>query len=376
MRFREVKKVLNKHILNGCRYLNKVVIQHVRSGRADYFICNKWLALDEDDGRIERMVFVASPEETAERSNLISERATKDFHDGHLFYSVAGRPARSPFTRSQRLACCMSTVYSAMLANIMFFGQGDHFDPPEPIRIMGVEIEPPISLPEIMIAIESAVIVFPINALIVLLYRNAAPKPSSTPARKLDDMKDVKTQDNEKGRGCHLPWWTATVAGLLAFAVSFVAAFFTVLYTLSFGRDKAQAWFTAFLASFVTDMILIQPFKVLAMAVVLGLLIRKPTTEDNPPPTEPTAELQTVAEQVVAKEAPRGPPVGEDLARDRAHRIKRKMWRCTLKEIVIYGTFLSVLMVMSYTERSNLAFHMDNSVRRALEGGNLFSKVG
>ncbi|XP_078589531.1 polycystin-1-like protein 2 [Branchiostoma floridae x Branchiostoma japonicum] len=278
-------------------FLSKVVIQHIRSGRVDYFICNKWLALDEDDGRIDRMVFVASPEEMADRSNLISERATKDFHDGHLFYSLVGRPARSPFTRAQRLACCMSTVYSAMLANIMFFGQGDKFDPPEPIRIMGVEIEPPISLPEIIIAIKSAVIVFPINALIVLLYRNAAPKPSSKPARKLADTNDV--QDTGKGRGC-LPWWTATVAGLLAFAVSFVAAFFTVLYTLSFGRDKAEAWFTAFLASFVTDMILIQPVKVLVAAVVLGLLIRKPTKEDEPSPTEPTGDeeyLQIVAEQ-------------------------------------------------------------------------------
>ncbi|XP_066279139.1 sperm receptor for egg jelly-like [Branchiostoma lanceolatum] len=170
-------------------FLSKVVIQHVCSGRVDFFICNKWLALDEDDGRIDRMVFVASPEEMAEVSNLISERAAKDFHDGHLFYSVIGRPARSPFTRAQRLACCMSTVYSAMLTNIMFFRQADNFDPPEPIRIMGVEMELPISLPEIMIAIESAAIVFPINALIVLLYRNAAPKPSSTPVRKHADTK-------------------------------------------------------------------------------------------------------------------------------------------------------------------------------------------
>ncbi|XP_035689934.1 polycystic kidney disease protein 1-like 2 [Branchiostoma floridae] len=360
-------------------YLNKVVIQHVRSGRVDYFICNRWLALDEDDGRIDRMVFVASPEEMAKLSNLISERATKDFHDGHLFYSLVGRPARSPFTRAQRLACCMSTVYSAMLANIMFFGQGDKFDPPEPIRIMGVEIEPPISLPEIMIAIESALIVFPINALIVLLYRNAAPKPSSEPARKLADTKDAKPQDTGKGRGCRLPWWTATVAGMLAFAVSFVAAFFTVLYTLSFGRDKAEAWFTAFLASFVTDMILIQPVKVLVAAVVLGLLIRKPTTEDDPPHTEPTGDEESVLEQKdmlpAAEVSARGPLTGEDLARDRAHRIRRKMWRRTLQEIVIYGTFLSVLMVMSYTERSSLAFHMDNSVRRALQGGDSFSKI-
>ncbi|XP_078681727.1 polycystin-2-like [Branchiostoma floridae x Branchiostoma belcheri] len=36
--------------------------------------------------------------------------------------------------------------------------------------------------------------------------------------------------------------------------------------------------------------------------------------------------------------------------------------------MVVYGLFLSVLMLMSYTERSNLAFHMNNSIRSALEG--------
>ncbi|XP_078681728.1 uncharacterized protein LOC144916475 [Branchiostoma floridae x Branchiostoma belcheri] len=281
-------------------YLSKVVIQHLSSGQLDYFICNKWLALDEDDGRIDRMVFVASPEEMAAASNLISERAAKDFHDGHLWFSVVGRPARSGFTRAQRLACCMSTVYSTMLANIMFFGQGDNFDPPQPVRIMGVEIDPPISLPQIMIAIQSVIIVVPINALIVLLYRSAAPKASSKPVTKHANTKDVKAQDGQKGTGCRLPWWAATVAGLLVFSVSFVAAFFTVLYTLTFGREKAEAWFTAFITSFVTDLILIQPVKVLALAAILGLLIRKPTTDDDPPPTEVSGDeeyLQVVAEQ-------------------------------------------------------------------------------
>ncbi|KAI8502779.1 hypothetical protein Bbelb_194810 [Branchiostoma belcheri] len=352
-------------------YLSKVVIQHLSSGQLDYFICNKWLALDEDDGRIDRMVFVASPEEMAAASNLISERAAKDFHDGHLWFSVVGRPARSGFTRAQRLACCMSTVYSTMLANIMFFGQGDNFDPPQPVRIMGVEIDPPISLPQIMIAIQSVIIVVPINALIVLLYRSAAPKASSKPVAKHADTKDVKAQDGQKGTGCRLPWWAATVAGLLVFTVSFVAAFFTVLYTLTFGREKAEVWFTAFITSFVTDLILIQPVKVLTLAAILGLLIRKPTTDDDPPPTEVAGDeeyLQEVAEQSAADVAATAPLAGETLTRDRAQRVRRKRCRHILREMVVYGLFLSVLMLMSYTERSNLAFHMNNSIRSALEG--------
>ncbi|XP_019639730.1 PREDICTED: LOW QUALITY PROTEIN: polycystic kidney disease protein 1-like 2 [Branchiostoma belcheri] len=338
-------------------YLSKVVIQHVTSGQLDYFICNKWLALDEDDGRIDRMVFVASPDEMAAISNLISERAAKDFHDGHLFFSVVGRPARSAFTRTQRLSCCLSAVYSTMLTNIMFFGQGDNFDPPQPIRIMGVEIEPPVSLPQIMIAVQSAVVIVPLNALIVLLYRNAAPKPSSKPVRK--HAEDTK-------------------AGLLVFAVSFVAAYFTVLYTLNFGREKAEAWFTAFITSFFTDLILIQPVKVLTLAVVLGLLIRKPTTEDDPPPTEVAGDeeyLQAVVEQPTAEVGAPAPLAGETLTRDRANRVRRKRCRHILREMVVYGLFLSVLMLMSYTERSSLAFYMNNSIRSALQGTDTVTQI-
>ena len=74
---------------------------------------------------------------------------TRDMNDGHLWFSVAGRPARSPFTRVQRLSCCLTLLYSTMLTNIMFFGRGDDFDPPEPLKIAGLEIKPPISLPQV-----------------------------------------------------------------------------------------------------------------------------------------------------------------------------------------------------------------------------------
>ncbi|XP_035673104.1 uncharacterized protein LOC118413683 [Branchiostoma floridae] len=132
-------------------FLSRVVVKHVRSGHQDYFLCNRWLALEEDDGRINRMIFVATPEEMASLSNLIMSKMSKDAHDGHLYYSMVGRPARSSFSRVQRLTCCMCTVYCTMVTNIMFFGQGDKFDPPEPIRFMGVEFELPISLPEVHI---------------------------------------------------------------------------------------------------------------------------------------------------------------------------------------------------------------------------------
>ena len=41
-----------------------------------------------------------------------------------------------------------------------------------------------------------------------------------------------------------------------------VSAFFTILYSFEWGREKSTAWLTSFLLSFAESVILIQPVKV------------------------------------------------------------------------------------------------------------------
>ncbi|CAH1263488.1 PKD1L3 [Branchiostoma lanceolatum] len=397
-------------------FLSRVVVKHVRSGRQDYFICNKWLALEEGDGRINRMIFVASPEEMSSLSNLITQRMSKDAHDGHLYYSMIGRPARSSFTRVQRLTCCMCTVYSTMVTNIMFFGQGDKFDPPEPVRFMGVEFELPISLPEIMIGVQSAAMIVPVTSAIVFLYRNASPRPSRASPKVLTEpavvqrgQRSITTVDHQP-EGATSVWTpprtgaialstglterhhavrhlhpsrtdrdveaielvvldrspgSSTTAGALAWSVSFVAAFFVVMYTLSFGRAKAEAWLITFITSFVTDMFLLQPVKLMAAAVGVVLIFRKPMNDDELTPAETTDDEEYL--DILPKHLPSDDVVTElpgdaVLAEDRARRLRKKKVRGAVKEILLYGMFVCVLMLTSYGERSSLAFHMNKAV--------------
>lgn len=49
-------------------------------------------------------------------------KASKDFSDGHLWYSVISRPPSSTFTRVQRVSCCFSLLLCTMLTSIMFYG--------------------------------------------------------------------------------------------------------------------------------------------------------------------------------------------------------------------------------------------------------------
>lgn len=55
-------------------------------------------------------------------SNLFFMKASKDFSDGHLWYSVISRPPSSAFTRVQRVSCCFSLLLCTMLTSIMFYG--------------------------------------------------------------------------------------------------------------------------------------------------------------------------------------------------------------------------------------------------------------
>lgn len=55
-------------------------------------------------------------------SNLFFMKTSKDFSDGHLWYSVISRPPSSTFTCVQRVSCCFSLLLCTMLTSIMFYG--------------------------------------------------------------------------------------------------------------------------------------------------------------------------------------------------------------------------------------------------------------
>ncbi|XP_078670977.1 polycystin-1-like protein 2 isoform X2 [Branchiostoma floridae x Branchiostoma belcheri] len=152
-------------------FLDKIIITDTQDDSMTTFLCNKWLAVEEDDGRVDRILVAATDEELTRFGTLFSSKMSKNFRDGHLWYSVLGRPATSPFTRVQRASCCLSLLLCSMVVNIMFFGRGDSFQRPSPISVLGFAIQIPINWEQVIIGIESALIVFPVNLAIVQIFR-------------------------------------------------------------------------------------------------------------------------------------------------------------------------------------------------------------
>ncbi|XP_075878911.1 polycystin-1-like protein 2 [Nelusetta ayraudi] len=156
-------------------YVNKVMVQDLDSGQKWHFLCNSWLAVDVGECTLDKVFPVATEVDLKRFSNLFFMKTAKDFRDGHIWFSVISRPPCSTFTRVQRVSCCFSLLLCTMLTSIMFWGIPT--DPSEQTMDLG-HIE--FTWQQVMIGIQSSIIMFPINLLIVSIFRNTRPRERET----------------------------------------------------------------------------------------------------------------------------------------------------------------------------------------------------
>ncbi|XP_078722759.1 polycystin-1-like protein 3 [Lampetra fluviatilis] len=160
-------------------YVSRVVVQDLEQEERFHFLCDAWLALDVGEGSLDRVFPAASTTDLKQFRNLFYQKTTRDFRDGHLWFSVLSRPPRSPFTCVQRVSCCLSLLLCTMLTSIMFWGVPTG-PPNAKLDLGGIEI----TWTEVMIGIESSILMFPINLLIVQFFRNVRPKPNRLSPRQ------------------------------------------------------------------------------------------------------------------------------------------------------------------------------------------------
>ncbi|KAM7010857.1 polycystin-1-like protein 2 [Passerculus sandwichensis] len=154
-------------------YVNRVLVHDLAWDQKWYFLCNSWLAIDIGECVLDKVFPVATEQDMKQFSNLFFMKTSKGFQDGHIWYSVFSRCPWSPFTRAQRVSCCFSLLLCTMLTSIMFWGVPK--DPAEQKMDLG-RIE--FTWQEVMIGFESSLLMFPINLLIVQIFRNIRPRPA------------------------------------------------------------------------------------------------------------------------------------------------------------------------------------------------------
>ncbi|KAB0352703.1 hypothetical protein FD754_017560 [Muntiacus muntjak] len=151
-------------------YVSRVLVHDLAMDWKWYFLCNSWLSIDVGDCVLDKVFPVATEEDRKQFSHLFFMKTSKGFQDGHIWCSIFSSSARSNFTRVQRVSCCFSLLLCTMLTSIMFWGVPK--DPAEQKMDLG-QIE--FTWQEVMIGLESSLLMFPINLLIVQIFRNTRP---------------------------------------------------------------------------------------------------------------------------------------------------------------------------------------------------------
>lgn len=163
-------------------YLFRVLIRDLQTDSKWWFVCDRWLAVEEGDGSVDRRIQLATKEELTKFNILFVNATRKNLLDGHLWLSVFTRPPKSTFTRVQRLSCCLSLMLSTMVANLMFYqvGADDNSTASQSIHIGPIIL----SVKQIMIGVQSSIVVLPVNMIIVSIFRKLKPKDDNSKSKK------------------------------------------------------------------------------------------------------------------------------------------------------------------------------------------------
>ena len=223
-----------------------------------YFICEKWFALDKEDGLIERVLPISSEEDKLKFKYLLSKQTKQKLSDGHLWFSIFVRPVQSGFSRLDRLTCCFVLLTISMLMNIMYYGMDNS------AQQDGLKIGPYINLTlqQLSIGIISNLIVFPPTLLLVQLFRRTKRRHTRISKLRLMLNNERKKCKDKKTVYIKFPWWFKIIAYILSFLFAAVSIFFVIVKGIEFGNEKAAKWLTSVVLSFFSSILLTQPIQV------------------------------------------------------------------------------------------------------------------
>ena len=216
---------------NPSWFVEAVTIRDRQTEETWSFPVNRWLAVEKEDGLIEVTVNNRS---FVPFSSLVTSRFGRKLADSHLWMSVFGKACSNTFTRVQRASCCLSVLFSAMIANAMFYNIGGESE--EAIQVGPFKF----SLRQIIVGVQSGLIVAPVNILIVFLFKSSKPRgKKGDKYKEIDHAQQLVNKVSETG--CMLPHFCVYFAWFLCFTTTLAAAAFTLFYSLMWGERSCRA---------------------------------------------------------------------------------------------------------------------------------------
>ncbi|XP_022082101.1 polycystic kidney disease protein 1-like 1 [Acanthaster planci] len=162
-------------------FLSRVAVRDLLTGRKWYFICERWFAVEEDDGRIERDLEVLDKGVGFQKAFFA--KLFQYFADYYLWSSIFTRPPYSVFTRIQRLTCSLSISMGFLCINTIWY---QHLGKEEvDLGLIDVSGE------AMLVGIVTAILAIPVNFPIIMVFRRARPRREEIEEEK--NFRSVKT---------------------------------------------------------------------------------------------------------------------------------------------------------------------------------------
>lgn len=311
-------------------FLEEIVVLDKESDRSWTFTNSQWLALERGDGRIERLLEATNQ---TDFDKEVLKRWWKGLTESHIWVSVVAKPRRNRFTRVQRGSCCLSVLLTAMLANAMFYqldGKSEQVIQIGPLKF---------SWRQVIIGIESALIVAPINILIAFLFRKGGERTAEDTAHC-----------------CSKARWPTYAAWIIFFCSCAVSATFTIFYSLIWGKSISEQWLSSMFISFTQDVAITEPVKVFFTAIFLAAIIRKKKSKPSGHECVEEAKMSSAKGRLWAMKLSEV----EEMRRRQAR--KQNLSRFFV-ELFVYLIFVFLLMVVCYGNRNDHRYMMAKSIR-------------
>lgn len=334
-------------------YAQQVVVTHVPTGKRWFFMINDYLDAARGDGKCERMLPPSNPDDGTNFHDLFVGTLSAKLTDDHIWLSVFYRPNRSNFTRFQRWTCCSGLTFITMLANVMWSGQNDESTM---IRIGPFKFSPTA----VWISFCASLISVPPVIMAITLFKRARSKKETSP---------------EKEPGCSnikFPYWVKYISYFLNFAMTIVCAFFTILYSFEFGKERADKWLLDELMSFAQNIILIEPCKVAFISLGIAMILRKldnsflDSVESHEIEEEEKRFLDLCSFEAEIDSQPLlppKPPTEKQLSETKEVRYKEERMVEVIYDLIAYACYICIVIFIATGNRDHNAYGQNENIR-------------
>ncbi|XP_060565690.1 polycystin-1-like protein 2 [Ruditapes philippinarum] len=380
-------------------YLNQVDVYDLQRQNTYSFPFETWLSIETC---LEAKLSPVPTNQPLDLESRFFGNLRHRLSEGHMFISIVYRPAMSVFTRVQRASCALVFIMLNVLANALYFNPEPNYQTPALIQIGPFRF----TSQQIYISIVCALFTtIPVCFLIELFKRTKRKQETTGNIRcscclqshccqhsakyqyrtnekvqneQLLNLASFLMESAQSEYSLLLPHGFIYIAWFVVAGGTITPAFFVLLYSMEWGKQKSEEWLTTLTMSLLESILLIDPFVVICISLILAVILRSRTLRMESSATKTVAKYRqslggdentvssslTVLKSIVTEFKsfelkPRNvstPVQGDNLKQAQEKHRQYINFHRSLKDIKLNLVFIIIVSVICYSNRDVRSF--------------------